>query len=436
MNMAFLYGFYAAAAAAVVLLVLLLRSTQRGRATTEIAAQKAASATEQLAAMRTERDVYLAEKIALATSLAEMTTRNEGLQQKLQNQEAELRQVQEYLRKEFESLAARLLEEKSEKFTRQNQLNMENLLKPLRERIKDFEKKVEDAYNQEARERFSLQKELNRMHDLNQTLSEQADNLTRALKSDTKKQGDWGEFLLERILEVCGLEEGVHYKRQLSVTAPSGKTLRPDVVVLLPEDRQVVIDAKVSLTAYEKYCSSTDEAARALALRDHLRSVRGHIEELSEKSYQRLFEPSPDFVLMFIPVEPACSLAMGEDTDLFSMAFRKKVILVSVSSLLATLRIVDAMWRLEKQNRNAAEIIRQGSALYDKFAGFVEDMQSLGQKLEAARQEYDQAFGKLSSGRGNLVRRAEQMRTLGLDTRRQLPAMLTGDEETDGQLPA
>jgi DNA recombination protein RmuC len=427
--MAFQYGFYAAATAAVVLLVLLLRSAQRGRATAGIAAQKAASAIEQLASMRAERDAYLAEKIALATSLAEATTRNEGLQQQLQNQEAELRRAQEYLRKEFESLAARLLEEKSEKFTRQNQLNIENLLKPLRERIKDFEKKVEDAYNQEARERFSLQKELNRMHDLNRTLSEQADNLTRALKSDTKKQGNWGEVLLERILEVCGLEEGVHYKRQLAVPGPSGKTLRPDVVVLLPEDRQVVIDAKVSLTAYEKYCSSTEEALRAQALRDHLRSVRGHIEELSDKSYERLFEQSPDFVLMFIPVEPACALAMAEDTELFSMAFRKKVILVSVSSLLATLRIVDAMWRLEKQNRNAAEIIRQGSALYDKFAAFVEDMQSLGQKLEAARQEYDQAFGKLSSGRGNLVRRAEQMRSLGLDTRRQLPAMLTGDED-------
>lgn len=414
------------------LLVLLLRAGQHSRAAAEIAAQKTASVAEQLAMMRQERDTFLAEKVTLVGSLAEMTARNEAWRQKLQDQEAELKRLQDYFRKEFEVLAGKLLEEKSEKFTRQNQLNMENILKPLRERIKEFEKKVEDSYNQEARERFSLQKELNRMYELNQTLSEQANNLTRALKTDTKKQGNWGEFLLERILEVCGLEDGIHYKRQFSVTGPAGNLLRPDVVILLPENRQVVIDAKMSLTAYEKYCTCTDDASRTQALREHLRSVRSHVDELSQKNYESLFEESPDFVLMFIPVEPAYALALTEDNDLFSAAFRKKVILVSVSSLLATLRIIDSMWRLEKQNRNAAEIIRQGSALYDKFAGFVEDMQALGQKLDGARQEYDQAFGKLSTGKGNLLRRAEQMKALGLDTRRQLPAMLTGDEEEAG----
>lgn len=426
------YGFYAAAAAAAVLLVLLLRSGQRGRAAAAIADQKTASVADQLAIVRQERDTYLAEKIALGNRVADMAARNEGWQQKLQEQEGELKRLQDYFRKEFELVAGRLLEEKSEKFTRQNQLNLEHILKPLHERIKEFEKKVEDSYSQEAKERFSLQKELNRMYELNQTLSEQANNLTRALKTDTKKQGNWGEFLLERILEVCGLEDGIHYKRQLSVTAPAGNTLRPDVVVLLPENRHVVIDAKMSLTAYEKYCSCADEPSRAQALREHLRSVRSHIDELSQKKYESLFEESPDFVLMFIPLEPAYALALAEDNDLFTAAFRKKVILVSISSLLATLRIIDSMWRLEKQNRNAAEIIRQGSALYDKFAGFVEDMQALGQKLDGARQEYEQAFGKLSTGRGNLVRRAEQMKALGLDTRKQLPALLTGDEEETG----
>jgi DNA recombination protein RmuC len=256
-------------------------------------------------------------------------------------------------------------------------------------------------------------------------LSEQANNLTAALKTDTRKQGNWGEFLLERILEVSGLESGVHYKKQLSVGDGEGTTRRPDVVILLPENRHVVVDAKVSLTAYERYFASTDEAEQQRALKDHLRSVRSHIDELSRKSYERLFDGSPDFVLMFIPVEPAYGLAIMQDNNLFSDAFRKKVILVSVSSLLATLRIIDALWRLEKQNRNAAEIIRQGGQLYDKFVGFVEDMQSLGVKLKGAQYEFGQAFGKLTEGRGNLVRKAEQMKSLGLDTRKRLPDTLT-----------
>ncbi|HEX5555911.1 MAG TPA: DNA recombination protein RmuC [Chitinophagaceae bacterium] len=423
--MSFENGFYLMVTTAIVLLILLLRALQRNGLVKEIARQKSEAFTEQATALRAERDAYLGEKIVLGEDLAAQKTQGENLLQKLQDQSGELERLQQYFKKEFENLAGRLLDENSAKFTKQNQSNIEGLLKPLHERIREFEKKVEDTYNREARERFSLQKELQRMYDLNQTLSEQANNLTAALKTDTRKQGNWGEFLLERILEVSGLESGVHYKKQLSVGDGEGTTRRPDVVILLPENRHVVVDAKVSLTAYERYFASTDEAEQQRALKDHLRSVRSHIDELSRKSYERLFDGSPDFVLMFIPVEPAYGLAIMQDNNLFSDAFRKKVILVSVSSLLATLRIIDALWRLEKQNRNAAEIIRQGGQLYDKFVGFVEDMQSLGVKLKGAQYEFGQAFGKLTEGRGNLVRKAEQMKSLGLDTRKRLPDTLT-----------
>lgn len=429
----------------VILLVLLFRSVYQEKATKVIQEGRRQSLEAQMSRIQKERDQYLEEKIQLGRTLTGQQAHTEALTQKLEKQASDLERIQDAFRKEFENLANRLLDEKSEKFTRQNQSNIEGLLKPLQERIREFEQKVNDTYNQESRERFNLQKELNRMFELNQTLSEQANNLALALKADTKRQGNWGEFLLERVLETSGLEEGIHYKKQFSKTDEQGTVKRPDVVILLPESRYVVIDAKVSLTAYERYCSSGDDEVRQRALRDHLQSIRNHIEELSRKNYEQLFERSADFVLMFIPVEPAYGLALMRESSLFADAFRKNIILVSVSSLLATLRIIDAMWRLEKQNRNATEIVRQGSQLYDKFAGFAEDMLSLGQKLQGAQNEFDLAINKLSQGKGNLVRRAEQMRLLGLDNRKQLPtqwihrgAEQMGDAEvavTDPGLP-
>lgn len=342
-----------------------------------------------------------------------------------EHQNALQKHLQQQSRLEFEQLANKLLEEKSEKFTRQNQTNLDNLLKPLHERIKEFEKKVEDTYRREANERFSLQKELKRTFELNQSLSEQAANLTNALRADTKKQGNWGEYLLERVLETSGLIENVHYLKQAPFKDGNGEKRIPDIAIILPENRHVVVDAKVSLTAYERYFNAPDEEAQKQALRAHLLSVKKHIDELSRKNYVELFHQSPDFVLMFIPVEPAYGLALMEDDTLFDMAFRKKVILVSISSLLATLRIIDTMWRLEKQNRYAAEIVEHGNKLYEKFVGFVENMQSLGIKLEDAQKEYDLAVKKLSSGKGNLVRKAEQMRELGLNPSKQLPEKWT-----------
>lgn len=427
--MSFEVAFYLALAALVVLVIIYVATTQRQRTEMLFARRQMASLQTQSEDLRQEKDRYLSDLIVRGEELAAQQVRNEGLQQKLETEAEQLQQLQERFKKEFEHLAGKLLEEKSEKFTRQNQQQMETILKPFRQRIQEFEKKVQDTYNEEARERFSLQKEIQRICTLNQTLSEQATNLTNALKADTRKQGSWGEVLLERILETSGLQREIHYRRQDSQVDAQGDIKRPDVVILLPENRHVVVDAKVSLTAYERYFNAQEDGDRQRFLKEHLQSVRQHIHGLASKDYAGLFTQSPDFVLMFIPIEPAYGLALMEDNQLFSDAFRKNVILVGVSSLLATLRIIESLWRLEQQNSNAAEILRQGSQLYDKIVGFVQDMQALGDKLKGAQGEYDQAIKKLSEGKGNLIRKADQMRALGLDTRKRIPFL--GSTEDD-----
>jgi DNA recombination protein RmuC len=427
--MSFEVAFYLALVAVVVLVIIYVVTTQRQRTEMLFSRRQVASLQKQSEDLRQEKDRYLSDLIARGEELAAQQVRNEGLQQQLDKEAEQLQQLQERFKKEFEHLAGKLLEEKSEKFTRQNQQQMETILKPFRQRIQEFEKKVQDTYNEEARERFSLQKEIQRICTLNQTLSEQATNLTNALKADTRKQGSWGEVLLERILETSGLQREIHYRRQDSQVDAQGDIKRPDVVILLPENRHVVVDAKVSLTAYERYFNAQEDGDRQRFLKEHLQSIRQHIHGLAGKDYAGLFTQSPDFVLMFIPIEPAYGLALMEDNQLFSDAFRKNVILVGVSSLLATLRIIESLWRLEQQNSNAAEILRQGSQLYDKIVGFVQDMQALGDKLKGAQGEYDQAIKKLSEGKGNLIRKADQMRALGLDTRKRIPFL--GSTEDD-----
>lgn len=357
--------------------------------------------------------------------------RNENLTEQLSRQQEELKQLQEKFQVEFENLANRIFDQKSEKFAQQNQTSLDNLLKPLQEKIKDFEKKVEETYQAESRERFGLKKEVERLYDLNQTLSKEASNLTHALKSDSKKQGNWGEMILERILEMSGLTRDIHYLVQETRQDESGNVKRPDIVVLLPGDRQVIIDSKVSLTAYERYCSAEEDSERQAALKAHLGSIRQHVNSLSEKDYPALYRQSPDFVLMFIPLEPAYSIALQQDSGLYDHAFRNHIILVSVFTLLATLRLVESMWRLDSQNRNAKEIVRQGTKLYDKFAGFVQDMKAIGRNIELTQSSFELAMNKLSEGRGNLIRSAERMRLLGLDTQKQLPQEDISDEEED-----
>lgn len=355
------------------------------------------------------------------------------LEERLKTQQEEAGRIEERMKISFENLASQVLENKSEKFVKQNQASLENILLPLRDRIRDFEKKVEETYDKESRQRFSLEKEVRRLYDLNQTLSKEANNLTNALKADTKRQGNWGEVILERILEASGLQKGIHYFLQESVRDEAGDIKRPDVTIALPEKRYIIVDSKMSLTAYERYCAAEENGDRAGALKAHLLSVRNHIDELNAKKYEDLYKNSPDFILLFIPVEPAFSLALMTDNSLYDYAFKKRIILVSISTLLATLRIVDSIWRLEKQNENAEEIVRQGTALYEKFAGFVDDMRTLGKTVGQAQKAYDDAMNKLSTGRGNLLSKAENMRKLGLNPKKELPRDLAekNEPETD-----
>jgi DNA recombination protein RmuC len=333
-----------------------------------------------------------------------------------------IQSAREDLRQQFQLLAADVLDEKSRRLTENNQLGLSTILQPLQEKISSFEKKVEETYNREARERFSLEKELRNLQALNLRLSDDAVNLTRALKGDNKTQGNWGEFILSSILEASGLTEGREYETQRTLTAEQphaideGRASRsqPDVLIYLPDNRQVIVDAKVSLTAYERYCSAESEADRKMFLQQHVLSLKTHIKQLSEKRYQNLPQlNSLDFVLLFVPVEPAFSLALQQEPALFNSAFEHQIVLVGPSTLLATLRTIQNIWRYEQQSRNAQDIANKAGALYDKFVNFAEDMDELGKKIDTTRRSYDAAMNKLQTGRGNLVSRAESLRELG-----------------------
>lgn len=333
-----------------------------------------------------------------------------------------LQHARDDLKQQFRVLAADVLDEKSRRLHEQNSHGIGHLLKPLQDKISHFEKRVEETYSKEARERFSLEKELRNLQTLNARLSEDALNLTRALKGDNKAQGNWGEFVLSSILEASGLTEGREYETQKTLSSlqthagDDGRVLRsqPDVLIHLPDNRQVIIDAKVSLTAYERFCSAQDDEQRQQFLQQHVQSLRLHIRQLSEKRYQHLPQlNSLDFVLLFTPIEPAFSLALQHDPALFNAAFEHQIVLVGPSTLLATLRTIQNIWRYEHQSRNAQDIAIKAGAMYDKFVNFAEDMDDLGKKLDITRRSYDSAMNKLQSGRGNLISRAETLRELG-----------------------
>lgn len=343
-----------------------------------------------------------------------------------------LQQAREQLSDQFRVLANQILEEKSTRFAEQNKTSIGALLEPLRERITEFQVRVEQTYDMESKERLTLQKEVERLAALNQQISADAVNLTQALKGSNKTQGTWGELVLERVLESSGLRRGEEYELQAAMGNDEGAMLRPDVIVRLPENKHMVIDSKVSLTAYERYASASDEASRAEQLRLHLASVRQQMRMLSEKNYQQLHGlQSLDFVLMFIPVEPAFMLAVAEDETLFADAFERNVLIVSPSTLLATLRTIASIWRRELQARNAQEIAQHCGRLYDKFVGFVSDLEEIGKRLDGAQKAYSLAHNKLVAGRGNLVSQAEKVRKLGVKPAKQLPAALLQDDEAD-----
>ena len=372
----------------------------------------------------------------LMSEQGRLLEQNKYLHQQLSGERERLQQVQQDFKIQFENIAQQLLQRISGTFMEQNKVKMDDMLKPLSEKIDNFRSSVQQSLVAETAQRTELKNELQRLLLLNQTLSKEANNLTNALKADTKKQGNWGEMILERVLEASGLEKGVHYFTQDAQRDETGQLRKPDLVLQLPENRQLVIDSKVSLKAYEQYCSAVNEEEKRYALKMHLQSVKNHVTELSAKAYHTLYNNTTDFVMLFIPIEPAYALAiLQQEEDLYDFAFRKRIILVSVPSLLATLRVIDNMWRLDKQNKNAEEIVRQGSALYDKFVGFAEDMGLIGEHLKRSQNVYESAMNKLSSGSGNLVGRAERMRKLGLDNKKALPKDLVADQREQDEDP-
>lgn len=350
---------------------------------------------------------------------------NKGLQEKLETQRTELDQLQKKFSTEFENIANRLLEEKSQKFTEQNRSNLDIILNPLKEKIKEFEEKVDKAYKTDNEERVTLKTEIKNLMDLNKQISEDANNLATALKGDNKMQGNWGEVILEKVLERSGLVKDQEYKTQFSTTDDEGKRIQPDVVIQLPDNKHIIVDSKVSLIAYEQWVNAADENERMRFAKLHNESVRGHIKQLSEKNYTRgVGINTPDFVLLFIPIEASFSAAVQNDQELFNYAWDRKIVIVSPSTLLATLKTISSLWKQEYQNRNAMEIARQGGDLYDKFVGFVEDLIAVGKKMKDSQSSYEAAMNKLVQGKGNLVKRTEDLKKLGVKVGKNLPPSL------------
>lgn len=357
----------------------------------------------------------------LAQQLTRFEADMENLQLKNTEQKEEVSKLQEKFTKEFENLANKILDEKSLKFTEQNQKNIKNILNPLQEKIQLFEKKVEDSQKENISINSALREQLLNLQNQNIKISKEAENLTKALKGDSKMQGNWGELVLERVLEKSGLEKDREYSVQQSFTKKDGSRVLPDVVINLPDGKKMVIDSKVSLTDYERFVNS-DEDLQEKYLKDHINSLKKHVDQLSAKKYEDLYDmESPDFVLMFVPIETAFSSAINKDTSLYNNAFEKNIVIVTPSTLLATLRTIDSMWNNEKQQRNAIEIARQAGALYDKFEGFVSDLTKVGKKMDEAKTEYRGAMNKLVEGRGNIITSIEKLKKMGAKAKKSIP---------------
>ena len=371
-------------------------------------------------------------KQELSTEIVQMKTILE-LERSQAKERIEFREdTKEQLSNQFKTLASEILEEKSKKFTDQNKINLDQILGPLKIKISEFQGKVQEVYIQESKDRSALSEQVKQLMSLNNQLSDDAHNLTQALKGQSKAQGNWGELILERVLEASGLRKGHEYNVQVSHVREDGTRVQPDVVVHLPEQRHLIIDAKVSLTAYEIHANSDNDPERIAAIKKHLESVRSHIKELSEKNYHQLYGlQSFDFVLMFIPVEPAFMLAISHDNNLWLESWKKNILLVSPSTLLFVVRTVAHLWKQEQQNSNAQEIASRGAELYNKLAGFVEDLDMLGKRLQQAQISYDDAYGKFSKGKGNVIRQAEMLKELGIKPSKSISQSLTTDSAQD-----
>ncbi|AWG23093.1 DNA recombination protein RmuC [Flavobacterium faecale] len=369
-----------------------------------------------------EKEQLRHEKESLVIQLSKKEADFDNLWERNKEQKQEVEQLQEKFTKEFENLANKILDEKSTKFTEQNKENMKNILSPLQEKIQLFEKKVDDTHKESIDYHAALRQQILGLREMNLQMSKETLNLTKALKGDSKMQGNWGELVLERVLEKSGLEKDREYHVQQSFTTAEGNRVFPDVVINLPDGKKMIVDSKVSLTSYERFVNEEDDALKASYLREHVLSIRRHVEQLGEKNYHDLYQiESPDFVLLFIPIEPAFALALNEDNSLYNKAFEKNIVIVTPATLLATLRTIDSMWTNQKQQENAFEIARQAGALYDKFEGFVTDLIKIGKKLEETKTEYSGAMNKLVEGKGNLITSVEKLKKMGAKAKKSLP---------------
>jgi len=387
---------------------------------------------EQLQQSNSDKENIRTEKDSLAIQLSKKETDFVNLWERNLEQKQEVEKLQEKFTKEFENLANKILEEKTNKFTEQNKENMKTILSPLQDKIQLFEKKVEDTHKESIDYHAALRQQILGLREMNEQMSKETINLTKALKGDSKMQGNWGELVLERVLEKSGLEKDREYYVQQSHTNTDGQRVFPDVVINLPDGKKMVVDSKVSLTAYEKYINEEEDGLRNAYLKEHVNSIRRHVEQLGEKNYHDLYQiESPDFVLLFIPIEPAFAIALNEDTALYNKAFERNIVIVTPSTLLATLRTIDSMWANQKQQENAYEIARQAGALYDKFEGFVADLVKVGNKIKDSKTEYDNAMNKLVDGKGNLITSVEKLKKMGAKAKKSLPENVLRRAEMD-----
>lgn len=387
---------------------------------------------KQLQQQIQEKETIRNEKEAVNIQLTKKEVDFDNLWQRNKEQKEEVEKLQEKFSKEFENLANKILDEKSIKFTEQNKENIKNILSPLQDKIQLFEKKVEDTHKESIDYHAALRQQILGLSEINVQMSKETLNLTKALKGDSKMQGNWGEWILENVLNKSGLEKDREYFVQQSHTNEGGQRVFPDVVINLPDGKKMIVDSKVSLTAYEKYINEEDDNLKNSYLKEHIVSIKRHVDELGNKNYQDLYKiESPDFVLLFIPMEPAFALALNQDTTLYNKAFEKNIIIVTPTTLLATLGVIDSMWTNQKQQENAFEIARQAGALYDKFEGFVADLIKIGKKIDESKVEYQGAMNKLVDGKGNLITSVEKLKKMGAKAKKALPQNILNRAEKD-----
>jgi|AntAceMinimDraft_17_1070374.scaffolds.fasta_scaffold00132_27 DNA recombination protein RmuC len=365
----------------------------------------------------------------LRVRLGKKETENENIQDKLNTQKKELEEIQKKFTVEFQNIANNILKQNSKEFTNLNQEKIGNILNPLKERIKEFSEKVEKTHNEGRINSASLKTKIEDLSKNNEKLSKEANNLAKALKGESKTQGDWGEMILDRTLEMSGLEKSIEYKKQESIRNKQGVLIRPDVIILLPENRNIIVDSKVSLNAYNDYVNTNNLEEKKIHLKKHIESIKNHVKELSKANYQNTVENSLDFVLMFLPIAPSLDIALQNENDLLKFAYNKKVIIVTPFTLLATLKTIESLWRQEKQNKNAIKIAQQAGDMYDKFVSFLEDFKKVGDQIKTVQGTYDKAENKLSSGTGNLIKRSENIKQLGAKTSKILPNQFTTTRE-------